>query len=66
LLNGSEALARSRGLLRINFGVNTARHDAYRHVLARGYRTMMSGVLMHRPNDPGYARPDVYALDDLR
>jgi GNAT superfamily N-acetyltransferase len=66
LLDGCEALAAARGLSRIVLGVNTARHDAYRRLLARGYRTWLEGVIMQRPNDPGYCRPDVYALDDLR
>ena len=43
-----------------------ARHDAYRRMLARGYRTFLQGVVMQRPNQPGYCRPDVHAIDDLR
>ncbi len=66
LLDACEALARTRGLERIVAGVNTARHDAYRRLLARGYRARMQGVVMQRPNEPGYCRPDVYAIDDLR
>jgi hypothetical protein len=34
--------------------------------LERGYRTWLCGVVMQRPNEPGYCRPDVYVLDDLR
>jgi hypothetical protein len=47
-------------------GVNLARHDAYRRMLALGYRPRMQGVIMQRPNDPGYCRPDVLVIDDLR
>lgn len=66
LLNECEALAAVRGLERIVVGVNAARHDAYRRLLARGYRTWLEGVIMQRPNEPGYCRPDVYVIDDLR
>jgi GNAT superfamily N-acetyltransferase len=66
LLDACESLAASRGLSRLVAGVNTARHDAYRRLLARSYRPWLEGVLMHRPNDPGYARPDAYVIDDLR
>lgn len=66
LLDACEALAISRGLQRVVAGVNTARHDAYGRLLARGYQTWLEGVIMQRPNDPGYCRPDVYVLDDLR
>lgn len=66
LVGTCEALAAARGLGRIIAGVNTARHDAYRRLLGRGYRALRYGVIMQRPNDPGYCRPDVHAIDDLR
>jgi hypothetical protein len=66
LLDACEALAAARGLDRIVTGINTARHDAYRRLLARGYRSWLEGVIMQRPNEPGYCRADVYVLDDLR
>jgi GNAT superfamily N-acetyltransferase len=66
LLAACEALAGARGLERMIAGVNTAREAAYRTLLDRGYRIRFQGVVMQRPNDPGYCRPDVLALDDLR
>lgn len=66
LLDACEQLAAERGLARIVAGVSTARHDAYRRMLARGYRAWLEGVAMQRPNEPGYCRPDVYAIEDLR
>jgi GNAT superfamily N-acetyltransferase len=66
LLGACEAHARGRGLERLLAGVNLARHDAYQTLLDGGYRARMLGVLMQRPNDPGYCRADVYAIDDLR
>lgn len=66
LLNACEAFASGRKLSRLEAGVNTARHDAYRRMIARGFRTDIVGVAMHKGNDTGYCRPDVYALDDWR
>ncbi len=66
LLEGCLALAAARGLSRFTAGVNLARHEAYRAMLERGFRTDHQGVAMHRPNDPGYSRPGVYLLDDWR
>jgi GNAT superfamily N-acetyltransferase len=66
LLDACESLAGDHGLFRVVAGVNTARHDAYRRLLARNYRPWLEGVLMQQPNDPGYARPDAYVIDDLR
>jgi hypothetical protein len=46
--------------------VNTARHEAYRLMVERGFRAEVQGVAMHRGNDPGYNRPGVYLIDDWR
>ncbi len=66
LLDACEALAVSRGLERLLVGMNTARHDAYRRLLARGFRADLHGLTMLRPNEPGYNHPDRYVIDDLR
>jgi GNAT superfamily N-acetyltransferase len=66
LLDASEALAAERGSQQLVAGVNTARHHAYRVMLAQGFRTELPGVTMHRPNEPGYDRPDVFLIDDWR
>jgi predicted N-acetyltransferase YhbS len=66
LLDACEALAQAGGAGVLMAGINVARHDAYRRMLARGFRAAMQGVIMQSPNEPGYCRPDVYALDDLR
>ena len=47
-------------------GVNLAREEAYRQMVARGFRTMIQGVTMHRPNEPSYSAPGLYVLDDWR
>ena len=66
LLDACEELASTRQVARLGAGVNTARHEAYRQMLARGFRTDMQGVVMSRPNEAGYNRPGVYLLDDWR
>lgn len=66
LLDACEAYASERGLLRFVAGVSTARHEAYRAMLARGYRIETAGLTMMRGNEPGYRRPGIYALDDWR
>lgn len=66
LLNACEAFASSRRLPRLEAGVNMARHDAYQRMMARGFRTDILGIALHKANDPGYSRPDVYAIDDWR
>ncbi|GAA0552507.1 hypothetical protein GCM10009533_58400 [Saccharopolyspora spinosporotrichia] len=66
LLDACEDLAGERGLERMVAGVNAARHDACRRLLARGYRMWLEGVIMQKPNVPGYCRSDAYVIDDLR
>ena len=66
LLDACSALAAARGLPMLVAGVNMARHEAYRQMLDRGFRTELQGVTMHRPNEPGYSRQGAYVLDDWR
>ena len=66
LLNACEAFATSRSLSRLLAGVNTARTEAYEHLMSSGFKTDLQGVAMHRPNEPGFSRPDVYVIDDWR
>ena len=66
LLDACEALAASRGLGRLMAGVNTARRDAYRRMVARGFRADLLGVAMERTDEPGYNRPDAYVMDAWR
>ena len=66
MLDACEGLAATRGLGRLMAGVNTARQEAYRRMLARGFRADLVGVAMERPDEPGYNRADVYVIDDWR
>lgn len=66
LLDACGALAVAVGTPNLLAGANMARHEAYRHLVARGFRTVIQGVTMHRQNDPGYCRPSVYIIDDWR
>jgi hypothetical protein len=66
LLDACASYASSRDAKMLIAGMNTARHDAYRILLARGFRTVLQGVAMHRPNAPAYSRPDLFVIDDWR
>lgn len=66
LLEACESLAAGRGLERIEAGVNLGRGQAYRRMLARGFRTDVQGVAMQKPDAPAYNRPEVYVIDDWR
>src|SRR4029453_4793457 len=66
LLKACEEMTSQSGLSRLAAGVNAARHEAYRVMLEYGFRTDLQGVAMHRPNEAGYNRPDVFLIDDWR
>jgi N-acetylglutamate synthase-like GNAT family acetyltransferase len=66
LLAACEAMAADKGMSRVSGGANTARHEAYRKMLAAGFRTDFQGVAMQKPNEAGYNRPGVFLIDDWR
>lgn len=66
LLDACEDLAALSGCKEMVAGVNTARHEAYRQMIDRGFRAFMEGIAMLRPNEAGYNRPDCFVIDDLR
>jgi GNAT superfamily N-acetyltransferase len=66
LLDVCEGYAAARGMTRLAASVNTARREAYRGLLQRGYDPFAFGVAMHRPDEPAYDRPGVYVVDDRR
>jgi len=66
LLSACESLAAEKRMLRLVGGINTARHQAYQKMLDRGFTADMSGLIMQRPNEAAYNRPDVYLIDDWR
>ena len=67
LLDACAAFAVSRGLGSVVAGVDTAQRDAYRRMIARGYQTVIQGVVMVRGTDQvGLGRPDRHVLGDWR
>jgi GNAT superfamily N-acetyltransferase len=66
LLDACESLAVAAGMTTVLAGANLARQEAYSQLVARGFRTGIQGVHMHRKNDPGYCRPGAYVIDDWR
>jgi hypothetical protein len=66
IYDAAMGLARKVGMTMILAGVNLAREEAYRHMCGRGFRSQVQVVTLHRPNESGYSRPGIYALDDWR
>lgn len=66
LLGACEALAIERGAERLVAGVNTARREAYRLLLAHGFRAFLHGVAMQRPDAAGFNQEHCFVLDDWR
>ena len=66
LIDACEEMAARNQATTLRAGVNTARHEAYRDMLSRGFRTDVQGVVMSKPNEGGYNRPGVYVIDDWR
>jgi GNAT superfamily N-acetyltransferase len=66
LLTACEAYAAAQGAHRLMAGVSLARRPAYEQMRARGFHIDIVGVCMHKPNEPGYHRPDAWVMDDWR
>ncbi len=66
LLDACTAFAAARGLATLVAGVDTGARDAYRRMLARGFRTVIQGVVMVRGDEVGLGRPDRHVLADWR
>jgi GNAT superfamily N-acetyltransferase len=66
LLEACEQLAAELGARRIVAGTNRARARAYRMMRAGGYRTVMNGVAMMRPDSVGYNTDERLVADDWR
>ncbi|MEO6861111.1 MAG: GNAT family N-acetyltransferase [Microcoleus sp.] len=66
LLDVCESFGAAEKMVSLRAGVNTSHDLAYGRMVDRGFRTESTGVVMHRPNDPGYNRPEVFVLDNWR
>lgn len=66
LLQACEAAAKAKGLSHLEAGVNLGREEAYRQLLASGFRATFTGVAMERPNESGYNHSGIYLIDDWR
>ncbi len=66
LLAACETFAASRGARRLVAGTSLSREAAYRQMRDWGFRPEILGVCLHRPNEPGYHRPDALVIDDWR
>ena len=66
LLSACETYAASRGAAALLAGVSLARKPAYEQMRARSFKPDLVGVCMHKPDEPGYHRPDAWVMDDWR
>jgi hypothetical protein len=66
LLKACCGYAEDRSLTFLVAGVNLAREEAYRAMRASGFKTIIQGVTMHKPNESAYSRAGLYVLDDWR
>lgn len=66
LIDACSDFAHRRGATQLSAGVNLGRMNAYRLLIAQGFRAGLHGVAMHRPWVEAYDRPDVFVLDDWR
>jgi GNAT superfamily N-acetyltransferase len=66
LLTACEVYAASKGAATLIAGVSLARQPAYEQMRVRGFNPEVVGVCMHKPNEPGYHRPEAFVIDDWR
>lgn len=66
LIDECETLTVISGMSSLVAGVDTACVDAYRLLIARKFRIQFLSVSIHKPNQRGYSRPDVYVIEDKR
>ena len=62
LLALCEAYGATQKMLRLVAGINTSHDAAYERMVAHRFRAEITGVVMHKPNEPGYNRPDVFCV----
>lgn len=66
LLQECNIFAYQQGLTQLLGGVNLEREAAYRQMRDLGFQITIMGIAMCRPNQPGWNRSDVFAIDDWR
>lgn len=66
LLDACQRLAAERGASVLLAGANAGCDRAWKAMTARGFRPLMQGVALHRPNDADYHTSDRYVIDDWR
>ena len=54
LLAACESLAVVRGVAQLTARVNTARREAYQQMLAAGFRIVVPGLAIDRPDEAAY------------
>ena len=66
LLTACEAYAAAQGAHGSSPGSAWPANPPYEQMRARGFKPEVVGVCMHKPNEPGYHRPEAFVIDDWR
>lgn len=66
LLHACEALASAKNMSQIVAGMNMGRYEAYGRTINSGFHPDFQGVVMQKPNEPGYNRPESFVIGNLR
>lgn len=66
LILAIESFAWKNKVTKIAVGCNTGCEEAYRLILNHGFVRDVQGVVMHRPNQEGFYKKDIFVLNDWR
>ncbi|WP_219884758.1 GNAT family N-acetyltransferase [Merismopedia glauca] len=66
LIDECEVFTFILGMSSLVAGVDMACVDAYQRTIARQFRIESLSISIHKPNQTGYSRPDVYVIEDRR
>jgi hypothetical protein len=66
LLDATQSFTLSRGVPKLEAGINLAHSAAFDSMLKNGFRISFQGVEMQKPNLPAFDREETYVLNDLR
>ena len=66
LLDAAQSYTLSRGVSKLESGVNLSHAAAFDAMLKDGFRISFQGVEMQKPNAPAFDREQTFVLNDLR
>jgi hypothetical protein len=66
LLDAAQSYTQSRGVPKLESGINLAHAAAFDAMLKNGFRISFQGVEMQKPNLAAFDREQTFVLNDLR